>query len=639
MKSMHHSRQTAPSLTAARCARLALAALALATAVPVGAHGESAPAGAKDAEHRPPPVAGDRALPPAAGAIVEGAFARMAPAFKLKNASLQGDRVDAEICADVAARRGCHRLVLGDPEAPCAGEVVGPWCLTWPAGPPAEALLGVARAALASDDPSKVWTKVATEPPPEQQEADADPPIARALLMLLGALLAGALAGLAGRRAGRWRWLAWLVLAALPWLALWPPASEVPGRGAWDWLIMALLWDLALADVVLWTWLKGGWRLALAGCVALVGLVALAEVALAPEQSEDAGGAVAMHWQAEGTDRRACELVFEGVAGDDDPFATAHDQPQPVVHFGSGLLYGEGWAARDELRRNLEQHGAGSRHVIAGLGRGAGDFQLLALQTLLRRQPVRAVVLHLAAEKDVAEMDAPVACCGAGPLLSYAEPPEVAEASTTATQTVQGAAAVTATDLAAASTATIRPALIASARCERPRWQQSLRLYLAGSPPPEALLALAHRSHIAARAVAAVNRLSRRLRPRTATWGHTPETTWRHFEAAMIGIRDALKQARIPLLVVLLPYPDALAADQPKQTPWHRRHRRMAELLARLDIPTVDAWQHFDATLAKGPAQGVLRGDAKAGWELTGPGRSGLVRWLGAALATRLPRP
>ena len=406
-----------------------IATVATVCLVPTGAatspatdHDKAAMPKAADKERRPPPVAGGRALPPSVGGLLEAAFGRMAPQLSLNSASIQGDRVDAEICQDVATRKGCYKLALSDPEQACSGEVVGAWCLIWQGAPPASELLAKARTALAADPPDKVWRTVSAEPPVSRQEDDATPPVGLALLVILGALLGGALAaGAVGRRmAGTGRVLLWCLVVGLPWAGLWPPAGSVPSLGAWDWLVFALLWDLGALLALAWSLADGGVRLALGLAIGLAALAGGAELLVDSPGGDDETANV--HWQAEGTGRRACQLIFDGDAeSGDNPFSTAHDQARPVVHFGSGLLYGEGWAARDELRRNLEQHVAGSRHVIAGLGRGASDFQLLALRSLLPRHPVEAVVLHLAAEKDVAEMDAPLACCDAGPLLAYAE--------------------------------------------------------------------------------------------------------------------------------------------------------------------------------------------------------------------------
>ncbi len=359
----------------------------------------------------------------------------------------------------------------------------------------------------------------------------------------------------------------------------------------------------------------------------LLAAVGVAEAVSGGGEGEGDVRTARVHWHAEGTDQRACQLIFPDHKPDgDDPFATAHDQPRPVVHFGSGLLYGEGWAARDELRRNLEQHSPGSRHVIAGLGRGAADFQYLALRALLPSHPVEAVVLHLAAEKDVAEMDTPLACCDAGPLLVYAANPDGEPPQATPAHVPSEATPST-------------PPVVALARCPAsPKWRQTPRLYLASSPPPLVLQALADRSDLARRAARAVDQVTRRLRPKTAAWGRNPEITWGQFEAALAGIRETLEEAKVPLIVVLLPYPDALAAPKPRDTQWHGHHQRLRDVVHRQGISYVDAWMHFERRA--GPdKEGILRGNKEAGWELTGPGRGAFVRWLAKQLAARLKQP
>ncbi len=606
-----------------------LLGLMVCTLAPTWTYATPAPGGqaGAEAEHRPPPLTGGRALPPSVGALLENAFARMGPQLTLNSASIQGDHVDAEICEDVAAKRGCHRLTLSDPKTGCAGAVVGAWCLVWSSAPPAAALLERARSALATDPEAKVWLSVSTEPPEARQEDDATPPVGMALLVILAALLAGGLLVWLGSRVkdGRLRAALWCAIVLLPWAGLWPPGGEHPGLGAWDWLVFALLWDASAGLTLAWTLVGGGKLTAALLAGAALAAVGIGEVVSSSDGEKDDVSSAPIHWHAESTDRRACQLIFtQSEIEKDGPFATAHNQPRPVVHFGSGLLYGEGWSARDELRRNLEQHSPGSRHVIAGLGRGATDFQLLALRALLPAHPVEAVVLHLAAEKDVAEMDTAVACCEAGPLLDYAE----------AVTATSAPAELSPTTSPEEATATLPP-MVAKARCHTPRWRQTTRLYLASSPPPLVLQALADRSDLARRAARGIDRLARRLRPRTATWGRDPEVTWRHFEAAVAGIRRTLAEAGIPLVVVLLPYPDALAAPKPGDTQWHGHHQRLRDLLQRQDVAFIDAWLHFEQR-SKAGSKGILRGHKGAGWELTGPGRGAFVRWLALELAGRL---
>lgn len=94
-----------------------------------------------------------RVLPPAAGPIVEAAFAKAAPAFRLLSAELKQDRVLATVDAAGTQRR----LELTDPQRGCDGTVAGPWCVRFQGSAPADAAALIT--ALGSEDRA-VWQQV-----------------------------------------------------------------------------------------------------------------------------------------------------------------------------------------------------------------------------------------------------------------------------------------------------------------------------------------------------------------------------------------------------------------------------------------------------------------------------------------------
>ena len=581
----------------------------------------ASPTSAADSQReRPrPPISGGRALPGSVGPLLERAFGRFGPTWTLKNANIQGDRVDAVICRDAKTNKDCHGLLLGDPERDCGGDKVGPWCLTWKGSAPDD-LKAKAKQALAADTAKDVWISVNVEPEETQQETDAEAPVGQALLLLFGLLLGGVLLSSAlvlipsepGRRA------AFVLLLIAPWAGLLPPSGSLPTYGAWDWMIAAVLWDTGMLLTLPTLLLRRTWRWTVTLFCAILLVLAGVEGLLGPGDHEPKEPSGFVHWDAQASTKRACSLLYpEQFPGVDQAFSTAHDQPSPTVHFGSALLYSDGWSARDEFKRDLERSEPGSRHVVEGLGHGALDFQLLALQQLAKRNPMQRVVLHLTTEKDIAELDAPSSCCDAQSLLTY----------------VPSGAPATAPLPAGATSTTPLPT--ATARCDSPRWRETLGLYLSSSPPPFILQALAGEFELARRSAKTINGLSLNLNPATRLWARSPGATWRHAEAAMIGIRDALAQQHIPLTVVLLPYPDSLEGKPELVAEFRARHDNLLAMMERIGVEHIDAWQFFNRSASETQNRPLFRGRAATGYELTSEGRVVFFDWLAKRLGER----
>ena len=561
-------------------------------------------------------------MPGSVGPLLERAFARFGPTWTLKNASIQGDRVDAVVCRDAKADTDCHAMVLGDPEVGCGDDKVGPWCLSWKNAVPAD-LEAKAREALSQDAANDVWVSVKVEPEETRQETDAEAPVGRALLLLFGLLLGGVLATIALARipSELARRGAFIVLLAAPWAGLLPPSGSLPTHGAWDWLLAAALWDIGMLVGLPSLVMRRTWRLTAILFGAVIVALAIVEGMLAPVDDDLEEASSFVHWDAQAATKRACSLLYpQQFPGIDNAFTTAHDQPRPTVHFGSALLYGDGWSARNEFKRNLERSDPGSRHVVEGLGHGAIDFQLLALQQLGQRNPLHRVVLHLTAEKDIAELDAPSSCCGAEPLLSYVP----------STSPDPKTLPVGATPTAALPSVT--------ARCEAPRWRESLGLYLSSSPPPFILQALSGEFESARMGAEKVNDLSHSFKPATKAWARNPATTWQHAEATMSAIRDSLSGQQIPLTVVLLPYPDSLASKDDKVAEVRARHDQLLAMLRRVGVHHIDAWRFFEEATSEDQNSALVRGGETTGYELTSVGRELFFDWLAGRLAERSTR-
>src|SRR5438876_442720 len=88
----------------------------------------------------------------------------MRPTLELRGANIDRDHVIATLCGAGGAAP-CITLRLGDPDVGCAGDVAGPWCLTFLDGAPRPDIASVVREALATNDGAPVWTKlVALQP-------------------------------------------------------------------------------------------------------------------------------------------------------------------------------------------------------------------------------------------------------------------------------------------------------------------------------------------------------------------------------------------------------------------------------------------------------------------------------------------
>jgi lysophospholipase L1-like esterase len=92
----------------------------------------------------------ERVLPPAASDMVQAFGTRLDPSWRFEGAQVAATEVRLSVCRGGGAN-ACVRVVLSDPAGFCDGRRAGPWCATFPDGPPVEPVL--AALALETNDP------------------------------------------------------------------------------------------------------------------------------------------------------------------------------------------------------------------------------------------------------------------------------------------------------------------------------------------------------------------------------------------------------------------------------------------------------------------------------------------------------
>ena len=105
-----------------------------------------------------------RILPPSSGPALERAFGRIADQVSLKQARIEKDWVSGTFCR-TNAEQVCFSFRLSDPLRDCSGELVGPWCLDFPADHPPADLAKALRMALQVESGEQIWKQVQVESP------------------------------------------------------------------------------------------------------------------------------------------------------------------------------------------------------------------------------------------------------------------------------------------------------------------------------------------------------------------------------------------------------------------------------------------------------------------------------------------
>ncbi len=259
-----------------------------------------------------------------------------------------------------------------------------------------------------------------------------------------------------------------------------------------------------------------------------------------------------------------------------------------VLHLGDSLTEGFGLDPQRGERpfaAVLEDATPGVAQINAGQSATAPDFHLAVARHWLPKLPVRLVVLHLFAGNDVDGMGSAFDCCAGQPLFD----------------------------------ATLRE------RCPQPRWQpgygESLRWFLAHSPPPSLVRALTPVSVLARYWVVRQEDLRRWLEPGREPPSKNEERElaqlpapdlqrqWRALQGVLQSLAADLRARQIPLLVSVIPARTALEKPQPHATEGWRIRQQMLDLCQRLGIraldpgPAIEAWAHkdgFDAVFLPG---------------------------------------
>jgi hypothetical protein len=558
------------------------------------------------------------ARPLSANAVDETrrAFQGAPGGFSFDDAHAVGaDRMAGSFCLPGGAQpRSCFSVELSDPSASCAGQAVNDfWCVRFLTEPP-PATRNQLMHAISAACPVGLWTGGASgsrlsraQEPVWRQDLAA---LALGVVLLILPWLLGLLLGRLARRpiglrrwVERWGFAGPVVLLVVAVLLI----PKLPFVSAWDVLFLALL---AGAGFVLGT---RAWPLRqLAILHVVLALVAVASfgvlelfsrLALAPAPGATFSAHEAHFLLGHEVRDYDCTLLYP--EGEPIPQMQPCGKPasQRVLHIGDSMVWGAGVQPQQTFTAELERLQPNVVHVNAGVSNTGPDYQYLLLKQRLERTVVDLAVVYFYTENDVQDMDRPFSCCDEGPLLTYS---------------AEGA----------------------SQKCGVADWRFSLRQLLGRSPPPYSLRVGAGVSRLAARLNVAFNQFVWRsfmLGDRTAP---TSESAWSHIELSLKAMRDETRKHGVPLVVVVLPYRAALVAAHPEQDDAALVRDRVLQVLAKLDIPALDAWPLLADALKRDPNQ--LR------WFATPPPNDGhfspeghklMADWLEPRLAPYLARP
>ncbi len=563
----------------------------------------------------PAPATAKRVLPPGLDGQIEATFARAAPEFSLADGKIGAASVRARVCGPTGQ---CAELILGPPASTCAGERLGPWCV-----------MGLARLhgdvtplrrALRADPVDAFWRTI-SDPPRQSGSHDARgdghdrrPPARSPASIWLALLVHGLLAtagwavGLACRhRFDRRKHAATLVLCVVtPGAALLASDAALAWLDLWD----AVTWAGALT-------LGAGLgvmapRTMAAGMVAAglsLGLVST-EVAVrallpAPPRQPPLGhsplhrpnphitNAASRTWEWED---HACRLLLADGEASAAVAQLAADRLRPgrrkVLHLGDSMVHGMSVPATDTVVGRLDAATPGTGHVSVGMPGTSVDAALLAFrrwQPLLRPD---VVVYHVFPGNDLDELDRPLSCCPAVPLLDRT-----------------------------------RPMLPAQCTAESARKGPTpTRMLQHLSPAPYAVRAAAQHSSVAGW-----------LR----TWlGRTvhgsplaPKRRWPAYVATLMQLIEEGRAAHVTLVLVIMPDRDALT--HPTRGAASLKFAADVRGLARdRGVLVHDAGAHFRA-LATTTWSGLFLNELPGDIHLSPAGHAELARWLAPRLVAR----
>lgn len=438
-------------------------------------------------------------------------------------------------------------------------------------------------------------------------------PLELTLVLLLGPLVAGLLAGTALRRLWRRpkRPLAWTIalLVAMPTGAVY--AGLRYRLGIWDAATIGLLAALGTA-AGLFEWRRRRGELLLAGAATAVTLLAVewGVRVLAPpppahppiesarlflptidrDRPRPAGGDFAVRHR-ELVD--GCALLFP----DRHPAHVAERVGESqragggsVLYVGDSMTYGLGVAMQHSFPASVERLAGSGHHINLGFPGTGTDYHYVIARRWLEHvpAPVHLVVLGLY-YNDILEIGQSQPCCDGRSLLAVEAGKPPVE------------------------------------RCQTPRWVagygESFGWFVRNSPSPYPLRAAMEVSHLARYVEALrVRRCERIASPDMPHQGGE----WEQLRAILAALRDELRRRNIDLLVVLMPPRFALEAAEPAATDGYRLSREMAASARALGIDTLDPWDHFRTLVQAG--EPVFLGDRDI--HLSQRGHEELARWL-----------
>ncbi len=527
-------------------------------------------------------------LPPSAAAPIAQAFARMEPTLRTEQVEILRDHVDARVCAAAGNTTACFTVRLDAPRADCPGRTSGPFCLTFPEGPPAAAALATIEQALDPVDGSVIWASPSagsnagpavsrSEPPTAEAEPDRWPATLTTSVALVAVPIGlGALVGWVIRRVLRRRlggFVAAIACVGVPAAGAFGLVTHFPVIGLWDAGIEGLLFGLGALWSAHRALAESRNLLLLAGSlsVSLLGLELGARLTLPPPPAfPTRGGPHLLLAEAlrgdlthQPWDTLSKEIVCSIVYGDQYPgvfapgavrrddivtpgeFTPRQDARRRVLHLGDSMAFGFGLTRDETFTAGLERLEPGVQHINAAIPGTAPDAYFAVLLQWIAAQPIDLVVMHIYEGNDLDGLDSRHPCCDWQSLLAYGAAGAAMRCSTP-----------TAPDLGRAGFT----------------W---LRYH---NPPPYLVRALVGTSSAAAYLGAAMT-----LDPYLLV-DQPMSTRLKHLELILGSARDALAARHIPFVVDVLPTRSWLE----DQKTWQHYGPAILEVARLVDVPALD---------------------------------------------------
>ncbi len=563
-----------------------------------------------------------RVLPPTTGETISSAFARLEPDWTLDSGRIDRDRVQAKLCPG-SGDADCVVLDLSDGEGECEGTVMGPWCVVARGGF-GTLDLGVLLEALSRDSREDVWTQVVDEKSDdgylgeEPIPAAPDEPSARehrisvqrwpntlvawlvAFLTLLlpgflGFLLAWAMSKIVRRRLSSW-WSLVLICCAPVLLALAVPIFWLD-VGFMDWLTLFAAGAVGFAlggHQIPRSWNRKG--LVVAGVTALLGVIVLEGVArILPEPSLLFLEADQVPFQMQ------CE---KGIPPDGERallfyparfpewaalrFPAKDRDKKVVLHVGDSMVDGTIVAPAKTFSGVLTALDPGTIHVNLGVTATGTDYQVGLIMNWLKVVKPDMIVLYVFNGNDVFELGQKYPFCNNGPLMDWSDG---------------------------------RPTL----RCPEPIWGGKTVDRVLRSPPPFFLRVGASISAFARQLCSAYWRLSV-----AARLDEEDDEKLAHMRGLLTYLDDTLREAGVPLVVVLLPWRARLEDTTKMQQRLHPElsPEAMGQMFDEIGLRWLNAWEPFEALVAESGTEPWFLNHVPGDVHFSVKGHQFMAEWL-----------